>query len=178
MRATINANIDEREFPFTQFNDFCFNDMASFGGKLVLVDDDGIYEYGGGQDDGVDIGAWFEIATTDFNVLNQKRLRAILGSALFDGDMIVSVKFDDGGFEGYHLVEDKDLDNYAFKRTINRAQKGCHVTIRFNNVAGSDFSIDAVDAIVVLLHNKPMGLGYSKASTAFLGHLKANFTIA
>jgi hypothetical protein len=161
-KLTISVNADVGGFPATQFSEFDFAGLTSFNGQLVMCNDEGIFEYSGDVDEvggeGIAISAWFEIVTTDFGVLNQKRIRAVLGSGLFAGDMLLMVSMDDGSFTSYAISEDQTMEQSAFKRFVNRAQKGSHITIRFENVLGADFSVDALEAIVMLLHNKPSGL--------------------
>ena len=155
-KLTVRANADVENFPVTQFTEFDYLGLTSFNGQLVMCDASGIYTHSGSDDNGVDIDAWFEIATTDFDILNQKRIRAVLGSGLFSGDIILSVAFDDGSFDDYAVSESQQLNQSVWKRFINREQVGAHVKIKISNVDGADFSIDTLTAVIILLHNLPM----------------------
>jgi hypothetical protein len=155
-KLTLSVNVDEEVAPVTEFDAFDYLGLTSFNGELVMCSADGIFEYGGSADAGADIDAWFEVALTDMGILNQKRLRAILCSGVFSGEMLVSVSFDDETFVDYLVDASTSLNHSTWKEIINRAQRGTHVKIKMSNIDGSDFSIDAVDAVVVVLHNLPM----------------------
>lgn len=156
----VSVNTNNEEALVSQFTDFDYLDITMFNGNLVMCSADGVFEYSGDTDSGVGIESWFELATTDFNILNQKRIRAVLGSGLFEGNMLLSVSMDDGTFVDYAISEDQRLNQSVWKRFVHREQKGCHVTVKISNANGGDFSIDTLDAILMLLHNKPSGLGY------------------
>lgn len=156
MSINLSINANGEGFPATQFLDFCYLDVTSFNGKLIMCDANGLFEHSGSDDNGVAIDAWFEVATTDFDILNQKRLRAVIGSGLFTGNIVLGVSFDDGSYTDYPIVTNQVLDQTAWKRFVNREQVGAHVRVKVSNVDGSDFSVDTLTAIAVILHNLPM----------------------
>jgi hypothetical protein len=155
-KVVLSINASEEGFPVTEFDDFCYAGLCSFNGKLLGCSADGVFAYEGDDDDGVDVASWFEIATTDFGVLNHKRLRSVLCSGLFSGDMVVSIAMDDGSYVDYPVNESTLLNQSTWKQGINREQRGAHVKVKVSNIDGADFSIDAMDAVVILLHNLPM----------------------
>ena len=155
-KLTISANIDVDEAPFTEFDEFDYLGLTSFNGELVMCSADGVFEYGGSDDDGADIDAWFEIALTDLGILNQKRLRSVICSGIFSGAMTLSISIDDGAFVDYLVDPNSSLVHSTWKEVIRRAQRGTHIKIKMSNIDGVDFSIDAVDATVIVLHNLPM----------------------
>lgn len=141
----------------SQYANYNFNSMCKFNGAYLGASEDGIFTLEDGDlDDTAEIEAFFELATTDFGIANQKRLRSVYLGYEADGDLMMTVEDDEGG-ERRYSVEPNHLDNKenTTKIDIGRDGKGRHWTFRIDNVNGSDFSIDSIEAIPTILGKRP-----------------------
>jgi len=143
----------------SQYMNYPFDAVTVFNGQVIAAGPGGIYQLdSGGTDDGEPIDSRIDCRNTDFGMLNQKRFRKIHFGYESDGELLVKLKNDDGNERAYHVVP-----AFAGKAqnsgvvTIGRDGKGRYWQVRIENVDGADFSVDSIDAVVVVLHGKPSG---------------------
>lgn len=135
-----------------QFNSMCKLD----DGVLLAANELGIHTLDTADtDDGSSIDAWAEFPRTDFGLANQKRLRKLKCSFEADGLQKISFRFDEGAWEESYLEPDIDTQKSEGMNVPGaRATSGRHFGCKWENVAGSDFSIDAIDAMLTLRHKR------------------------
>ena len=141
----------------SQYASYNFNSMCKFGDKYLGANENGIFELDNGDLDGLaDVDAFFELATSDFGSANQKRIRSAYIGYEANGDLLLTVKDDEDNERTFNL-EANHLDNmqHSAKVPIGRNGKGRYYTFRFDNIAGSDFSVDSIKIIPVILNRKP-----------------------
>jgi hypothetical protein len=180
-KLILDTNVDVKGFPTTQLTGMNFTGLTRFKGKIIGCGASGIVELGSGDlDNTTAISAWFEIAINDIGMLNQKRLRSVLGSGMFStGDLHLIVTMDDGAEETYDVETLSGEKQSTFKRYLDRMQRGSHARLKVQNIAGADFAIDALDAVVVLLHGKPYnGTRFDISPRERIGTLVASFVVA
>ena len=134
----------------TQY-DWDMTGMAEFNGVGYLGDDEGFYSHTGDNDDGSPILSTFRLPTTDFGMLNQKRIRHLYLGAESEGELSVTVtadetlsvtKFFNPAERGYQV---------GSKVTVDREVKGRYFSVEISNLNGDDFGIDSVDALILKL---------------------------
>ena len=146
----------ERTAP-TQYRNYNFNSMAKVGDVYLGANENGIFILDSGDSDaGDEIEAFFELPTSDWGIINAKRIRRLYVSYESNGDLLLSVKDDEDNLR-YYLLEPVHLPNkqHTARVAIGRDGKGVHWMIRIENTSGSDFSVDRINIIPVVLGKKP-----------------------
>jgi hypothetical protein len=131
--------------------------MARIGNHYVGANQDGIFRlHTGDYDAGAPIEAFFELATSDWGIPEQKRIRAMYFGYESDGNLMVTVKDDDGNERSFSLTANHTA-NLQHGAKINGARdgKGRYWQIRVDNVNGSDFSVDSIQVLPVILNRRP-----------------------
>jgi len=141
----------------SQYSNYNFNSMCRFGSRVLGANEDGIFIVGAAEKDGEeDINARFRTPLTDFNAINQKRLRRLYVGYQTDGKLEVSVRAD----EGTALVRElhprhEDERQHSQKVSIGRDRKGRYWDVEISNVNGADFAVDEITVIPIVLGPKP-----------------------
>lgn len=146
----------ERVAP-TQYLKYNFNSMCKFGDAYLGANSSGLFTLDDGDLDGSDeIEAFFELVTSDWGIPNQKRIRSMYVSFESNSDIQITVR-DDEENERIYILEPIHIDNkqHTQKVTIGRDGKGTYWMIRIDNINGSDFSIDRIEVIPIILGKKP-----------------------
>ncbi|MHC4310873.1 MAG: hypothetical protein ACYSW3_00195 [Planctomycetota bacterium] len=143
----------------SQYRNYNFNSMCKFGDAYLGANDLGIFVLDSGQTDaGTAIEAFFEIVTSDFGAVNQKRFRSMYIGYEANGELVLTVKDDENNERAYTLEPIfADSSQHGQKVAIGRDGKGRYWMVRIDNVGGADFSVDRITAIPVLLGRKPPG---------------------
>lgn len=138
----------------TQYDNYNFNSFATFNGVPLAASTDGIFELDSAETDNTAlISAFMELVSTDFGGSNPKRMRSALVGYEAKGYLIFKVKADDDIEYTYTLQPDKIAQKrYAEKLPLSRTQKGVSWRFRIENRDGCDFSLDAIDLAVIILH--------------------------
>ena len=158
---TINAS--------SQYTEYDFSSMAKFAGKYYGGNEDGLFEIETGSDDaGVDIAASFKLFMTDFGERNLKRMRSLFLRGEADGSLKIKVTDDEDNERSYTL-ENVYAGNKARgqKVPIGRDGKGVFWSVEVENVSGSDFSIDAMDVIMLFLKTTDTNVQYIQGHPTF-----------
>lgn len=102
------------------------------------------------------VDAYFKTPVTDFGQENQKRMRALYLGGETDGQVSLSMATDEDGFSDFTVMFDKeDLSQAGAKAYGTRLQKGRYWQFKVANVTGSDFSIDHLSVVPIILAAKP-----------------------
>ena len=144
----------------SQWANWDFNSMAKVGDKYVGASENGIYEIDtGGHDDGAPIEAFFELPTSDWGVSFQKRIRSFYVGYETDGGDLALTARDDEGRERTYLLKANHSGNLQHGAKVFGARdcKGRYWMIRIDNINGTDFSIDHIEVVPVILGRKPSG---------------------
>lgn len=159
IRLCVAANTN-KGMALSQYSGFNFNSFGKFGDVYLGFNEDGIYELGADDtdDDGDNIDASFEIATSDLGTSKQKRIRSVLIGYETSGGLKLKLK-NDGKNERQYIISQiigGQLQE-GHKIGIGRDGKGRYWTFTVENVNGADFSIDSIEAMVNILGSKPSG---------------------
>lgn len=141
----------------SQYANYNFNSMCKFNGAYLGANESGIFTLdSGGLDDTTDIEAFFELITSDWGMEHQKRIRSLYVGYETNGNLMLTVKDDDGNQREY-LLEPNHVDNqqHSSKLPGDRNGKGRYWMFRVDNVNGSDFSVDSIKVLPVILNRKP-----------------------
>ena len=143
----------------SQWANYNFNSMTKIGGQYIGANELGLFQLNTGNDDaGNAIEAFFELVTSDWGIPGQKRIRSWYVGYEADGDLLLTVKDDDGN-ERMWTLEPIHSDNqqHGVKGWGARDGKGRYWMIRIDNVNGADFSIDNIMVLPIILNGKPSG---------------------
>lgn len=148
-----------RGYRVSQYANYNFNSMCKFNGVYLGANESGIFVLDSGdRDDTTQIEAFFELATSDFGVANQKRWRSMYIGYKTEGDLILTVTDDQDNERVYDLNPIfADLSSHGQKVAVGRDGKGRYWMLRIDNVGGVDFSVDRILGIPVILGRKPPG---------------------
>lgn len=137
----------------SQYANYDFNSFCTFNGVPLSASVDGIFELDSAQTDHrALINAFVEFVSTDFGTTHAKRIRSAHIGYETSGYLIFKVKTDDNSEVIYEMQPDKTAQKqYGEKLPISRAQKGVTWMFRVENRDGCDFSLDAIDLVIVPL---------------------------
>jgi hypothetical protein len=141
----------------SQYENYNFNSMCKFGDVYLGANDNGIFVLDSGDTDaGSAITAFFETVTSDFGIEHQKRIRRAYFGYETDGELMLILKDDDGNERVYNVDPNHpNHQQHTSTLPIGRDGKGRYWMIRVENVRGSDFSIDSLRLLPVILNRKP-----------------------
>ena len=138
----------------TQYGNFSFNSMCKFGDKVLGANSSGIFVLeSGGRDNGTDISAFFKLGPTDFGVENEKRLRRIYVGGRLDGRLKLHMSVEDREEEVVRelLPVDNTLRLTHQDVSGGRDLRGRFHSLKVANVAGADFTITNILAVLIIL---------------------------
>lgn len=141
----------------SQYTNYNFKSICKFNGVLIGANEDGLFKLDDGDlDDTSRILAFFRLCSTDFGVNNQKRLRRILMGYKTDGSLKVSISADGKDDVSKNVVPSApDLRENSQDVPIGRDVRGRYLELEIRNVNGSDFTVDSIYAVPIVLGLKP-----------------------
>lgn len=135
----------------SQYLNYSFSSMVKFGNRYYGGNADGLFELESGDtDNGTYIDAHFKLFTTDFGSRNLKRMRAIFVRGLSDGQLLFTVEDDENNERTYPLENVKSTST-GQKVPVGRDGKGVYWSVKVANNEGSDFSINTLEALMLIL---------------------------
>ena len=148
----------------SQYNNYNFNSFCLFGDWAVGASSSGLFKLDKTQRDVTSvtsnspIESIYESGPTDFGVRTDKRIQSCAVGLESNGPLVMTVKADEG--LGDKVVRDKipffeDNRQHVVSVPFGRDTKGRYHSFILNNVNGADFSIDYIEAFVVILNRKP-----------------------
>lgn len=143
----------------SQYEGYDFNSMCKFGEVYLGGGDSGIMVLDSGHLDAtVPVESFFELPTSDFGHEGQKRLRSAYIGGETNGEIVLTLKDDDGNERAF-LVAPNHSGNqqHTMKVALGRNGKGRYWMVRIDNVNGSDFSIDTISVLPIIMSRKPAG---------------------
>ena len=149
---TIRTNLSNNAS--TQYSNFNFNSMTVFNGMVLAAGDTGFFHICTGDDDaGSQIDAYFIPYTVDFNDDHPKRLRRVYIGGQLEGGMNLTVTGNGDSINGPQAIEhNADEVNQVKMFSMDRGVglKWVYADFKFENVAGSFFAIDSINAVYSL----------------------------
>ena len=157
MAVQFGLRVNQRNQAVTQYTGYEFNSMAVWGDRPIAIDENGIYElFTGDTDNGREIDARVDFPQLQLGTLKLKRIRAVVVGARVDGTIRVAVEDDDKAKRRYYTPSFLPGNQQLLRTTCGRNfHKGCYYTIGVENVQGSDFHLDLVQAEPIYLARKP-----------------------
>ena len=141
--------------PF-EYTNYPFNSFALCGQRPLALKEDGLYELVGDDDAGEMIEAHIKTGLVDFGTQHLKNVcRAYLGYKA-DGALFLHVTDTDGG-EKREVIYELDRTFGAPKEARIKLGKGVRARywqFELKNVDGSDFTLDALDVLPVVLKRR------------------------
>ena len=156
----IAVAVETTRFAISQYDGYNFGSMCQLDGGFYLgANSHGVFRLNtGGSFDNAQINARFRTPTSDYGDANQKRVRVAHVGFEADGELNLSIRNDEGNERTYALSPEgsEGLQGTA-KVKAGRDGKGRYWDFEIENVEGSDFSVDRIEALFVLLGRKPSG---------------------
>ena len=141
-----------------QLENYDFDSMVVFDGKLILAGADGLMERdNSGSDNGTEIDAWYKTGSSNFGTIRQKRLKKAYASYEAYGDgLTVGVYIDETLAYTESLSPTNGVQESA-RINGRRSGKGSVMAFLVSNVNGSDFSVNEIEITPTILASKPQG---------------------
>lgn len=135
----------------TQYAGINFDSMCVFNGKIIGAGADGICEMTGDTDLGTTISAFFQLPSTDLGTPKIKKLRSLIFSGYYSGNIKVTVVKDNNESTEYTINLNGVVDHRSNKIDLNSDDVGRYIGLVVENINGSDFSVDAIDVLLMAL---------------------------
>jgi len=144
----LTVDINLKAMATTQYTNWPFKSMTKFNGRYLGVNENGLYEITGSDDDGQQIDAYIVLAQSDFGIRNQKKIPFIDLGYEAQGNLMIELTPDDGTGQSYLVLSTKT--NQQTKRIpVNPRIRGRYWLIKISNMEGCDFSLDSVSVAVI-----------------------------
>ena len=137
----------------SQFGNYNFKGMCKFGDVLIGGNEDGVFTLDSGDTDvSTEISAHLRTGPTDFGAEEEKRLRRLYVSFRTDGRMKMGVSGDGKDDITQEITpHDTGLNMIHQKVSGGRDIRGKFLDLKLENVQGSDFTINEVKAVLIVL---------------------------
>lgn len=137
-------SIPTDSFAMSRFEGVPFNSLATIGGVMVGLTEDGAFVLGGMDDDGDQIAAAIVKGMVDFGDPKLKRSSYVYLGYQCSGKLRVKVGNTQGGAEetfSYELAARVATDPVPGRARVGRGRKSRYYRFSIENVSGADFSI-------------------------------------
>jgi len=151
-RLAVFANL--KRLAFSQFGNFDFNSMCLFNGIPLGANSDGIYTlFDADDDDGTNIESYFELSTTDFGISKTKKIRFLYVHCETAGTLKVKLQVDEDEERTFVIIPKKtgNLQHRTHRVDGRTDLRGVYWRPRIENTKGCDFSIDNIEALLMIL---------------------------
>lgn len=134
-----------------QYSNYNFNSMCNFDGLLLGCNEDGLFKLDDGDLDITDaIEAFFRLGPSELGIVEEKAVRHLLVNARLTGPLKMSVNPDGKGDISTDVIpKSEDLRLIGLRVPVGKDSKGRSLDLKVENVQGSDFTINRVDALLV-----------------------------
>ena len=152
--ARLAIAINMKKLALSQYANFDFNSMCVFNGVALGANSDGIYSlFDADDDDGTDIDAFFELVTTDFGAPETKKVRFIYVNLETSGNLKIKLQVDEGTESTFMIPAKKigQLQHRAYRVDGRNDLRGVYWRARIENTGGCDFSVDSIEALLMIL---------------------------
>lgn len=134
----------------SQYGCIGINSISKFGQKYFGASENGLYEFTGSDDDGVDIESYLQTAQMNFGLTNEKRLRFVYVKYEATDEITLTVSTEYGLSEDYIIPASSDIQK-VYRVTINRSLAGSYWQFKF---AGANFALDEVSVLPIIRNHK------------------------
>lgn len=142
----------------SQYTNFDYDGFADIGGEIIGGGQSGIHRLEKLSHDQDQIDAYFKTGLIDFDIENQKRIRSAVLGCETENDMQVKIIDDEDDEESVTLTFDKNsLKLASAKRYSVRKQVGRYYQFKISNIDGSQFSVEDLSVVLIVLASKPRG---------------------
>jgi hypothetical protein len=132
----------------TEYINYGFDSFAIIGGTHYAAGSDGIYELDvGGTDQAAPIAASFETGAISFKSEYLKRMESVYAAYRTTGDILVSVRTDEGKQYTYNMKYDHNPLIKQRRVPIGKGLKGKYWQFKFENVGGASFGFDTFNLL-------------------------------
>lgn len=134
----------------TQYVNFDFESMANFNGQILAAGSNGLFLVSKSTNTDADaaIVAYFEIATIDFSLSSEKRLRSVYVTFEGTADLRLTINTEKSAAENY-VIPGTGAGQKTRKVSINRSLHGVHWTFKIYS-SGADFSLDNIKVLPIV----------------------------
>jgi hypothetical protein len=134
----------------TQYEEFDYNSMVGHAGKYFAANSTGLYEISEdyNDDNGTNIIAFFEIASMDFGVTTEKRLRSLYIGCNAGSDLTIDISTE-LGYSGTYTIPSSTDGWKTRKVPLSRAVRGRYFTFRLYS-DGVPFAVDRIDVLPII----------------------------
>ena len=146
---TIGICLNTENFAPSQYSNFNFNSMCVFNDKVLCAGESGIFEHSGTSDNSTVITSYFQLPSSNFDTSQQKKFRKLYLSGYISGEMAVTVITDEDTASVVYTGS-MTADNVTYEVPLNYTDNGEFVGVKIANVNGADFSIDSIQAAMVV----------------------------
>lgn len=141
--------------PTTQRTNFPFNSFFELDGEVYGCSGEMLATLGGDTDDGTQISAYFEPATTNFGTNDPKRMPYFYATLEADGDLKLTATPNklSGGAVTYDISPDIETV-HTLKKKLGEGVLATFWGFKLENVDGSDFSVYSMEVIPSLINHR------------------------
>lgn len=155
----VGFNLNLNNFALTQYSNLDFDSVGYLNNKPIGGNSSGLFELCHcSNDNGVPILAQFAFPITDFNNLQQKKLRSLYIDGIFEHyGLRLTVDFDHGDIAQYDPWNFKtpDFREHSIKYKTGLGLSGKFIQIKFENINGSDFELNGVYLTIMFARTHP-----------------------
>lgn len=138
----------------TKYTAYPFNSFAKFNNVYLAASDDGIYLLTGSTDNGADIAAHVLTGKTDFDTGMLKRVKAAYVRQKTDGHMSLRVITEENAGTDYQVIYNGATGTAETRVKTAEGIDAMYWQLRYANVAGSNFEVDALELLPVVLSSR------------------------
>lgn len=141
--------------PISEYDNFTYNSLTSFGGKFYGANDAGLFRLDADDDDGTAISARLQSLMVDFGTSRQKRVRSAYLGYTSSGELVLRVKSVSQGVltEDWYTAKKKDAADAPQGNIMHIGQglKSRYWQFELTNVDGADFEVDLLEMHPIFL---------------------------
>lgn len=142
----------------SQYTNFDYDGFVNAGEEIIGGCKDGVHHLENSSNDQRQIDAYFKTGLTDFETVNQKRIRSSILSCEAEDNIEVLIIDDENDTNAELLTFNKDsLKLASAKQNGVRRQVGQNYQFKISNTNGCQFSVESMNAVLVILPSKPRG---------------------
>lgn len=149
--------LNTTNFAPSEYDNFAFNSMCKFNGKVLCASANGIVEFVGDDDKGTDIDAYFQLPSCDYSTHKQKNFRKVFVEGESGGDLIVTAIADDAEGGNYEIGSLGVVGETQYTFQMNHSDRGSQIGLKIENKNGADFTINSMFATLVIANTLTRG---------------------
>lgn len=141
-------------FSTVKYRNFNYNSFANIGGVYYGMNDDGLYQLDGPDDNGTPIDASVTLGQQDFDSEMLKMLPAVYIGTKTNGDLILKITTD-SGLESFYTMKAQTSGQLQTNRiTPGKGLKSRYWQFEIANVNGGDLNFDSISFHAVELKRR------------------------